>query len=143
MCLPLCSFEFCASSLSTSIQLLCAIAQLYNVFQAMSQVTSCFFLSFFLSEYIPQFRAGVLAQRAQGVHSAHIMGRKWGFLLQLAIFLPIQTILNPHNVGQSWHLMCTLLVKYVLVTELGLPCRGFTPPFYRAGFTLSRFYTTF
>ena len=37
---------------------------------------------------------------AQCPHSAHMTGRKWGFLLQLAIFLPIQTILHPHNVGQ-------------------------------------------
>ena len=27
-------------------------------------------------------------------------GRNWGLLLQLAIFLPIQTILHPHNVEQ-------------------------------------------
>ena len=40
---------------------------------------------------------GVCAQRG---HSAHMTGRNWGFLLQLAIFLPIQTILLPHNVGQ-------------------------------------------
>ena len=29
---------------------------------------------------------------AQHVHSAHMTGRNWGVLLQLAIFLPIQTI---------------------------------------------------
>ena len=40
---------------------------------------------------------GVCAQRG---HSAHMTGRNWGFLRQLAIFLPIQTILHPHNVGQ-------------------------------------------
>ena len=40
---------------------------------------------------------GVCAQRG---HSAHMTGRNLGFLLQLAIFLPIQTILHPHNVGQ-------------------------------------------
>ena len=33
-------------------------------------------------------------------HSAHMAGRNWGFWLQLAIFLPIQTILQPHNVVQ-------------------------------------------
>ena len=38
--------------------------------------------------------------RAQRGHSAHMTRRNWGFLLQLAIFLPIQTILHPHNVGQ-------------------------------------------
>ena len=37
------------------------------------------------------------AQRAQHVHSAHFMGRDWGISGQLAIFLPIQTILHPHN----------------------------------------------
>ena len=40
------------------------------------------------------------AQRRHSAHSAHMTGRNWGFLLQLAIFLPIQTILHPHNVGQ-------------------------------------------
>ena len=37
---------------------------------------------------------------AQRRHSAHMTGRNWGLLLQQAIFLPIQTILHPHNVGQ-------------------------------------------
>ena len=33
-------------------------------------------------------------------HGAHMPGRNWGFLLQLAIFLPMQTIiLHPHSVG--------------------------------------------
>ena len=30
-------------------------------------------------------------------------GRNWVFLLPLAIFLPVQTILHPHNVGQPHH----------------------------------------
>ena len=30
-------------------------------------------------------------------------GRNWRFLLQLAIFLPIQTILHAHNVGQPYN----------------------------------------
>ena len=34
------------------------------------------------------------------------MTGNWGFRLQLAIFLPIQTILHPHNVGQP-HFHCT------------------------------------
>ena len=38
----------------------------------------------------------VRAQRAQHAHDR----KNWGVLLQLAIFLPIQTILQPHNVGQ-------------------------------------------
>ena len=42
----------------------------------------------------------VCTARSQRRHSAHMTGRNWGFLLQLAIFLPIQTILHPHNVGQ-------------------------------------------
>ena len=37
----------------------------------------------------------VQAQRAQRGHSTHMTGRNWGVLLQLAIFLPIQTILHP------------------------------------------------
>ena len=41
---------------------------------------------------------GVCAQHGHNMHSAHMTGR--GFLLQWAIFLPIQTILHPHNVGQ-------------------------------------------
>ena len=32
-------------------------------------------------------------------HSTHVTGRDWGVLLQLVIFLPLQTILHPHNVG--------------------------------------------
>ena len=38
--------------------------------------------------------------KGAGVHSAHMTGRNWGFLLQMAIFLPIETILHPHNIGQ-------------------------------------------
>ena len=37
---------------------------------------------------------------AQQVHSTNITGRYWDFLLQLAMFLPKQTILHPHNGGQ-------------------------------------------
>ena len=37
---------------------------------------------------------------AQPVHNVHMAGGNWGFLLQLAIFLPLQTMLHPHNVGQ-------------------------------------------
>ena len=33
-----------------------------------------------------------------GLHSAHMTGRNWEFLLQFAIFLPKQTILQPHIV---------------------------------------------
>ena len=40
------------------------------------------------------------AQRGHNAHNAHMTGRNWGVLPQLAIFLPIQTILHPHNVGQ-------------------------------------------
>ena len=46
-------------------------------------------------------RGRVCTARAQCAHD----GKKLGVLLQLAIFLPIQTILHPHNVGQpdvSW-----------------------------------------
>ena len=42
---------------------------------------------------------GVSAQR---VHGVHMTGRNRGFLLQLAIFLPNQTILHPHNVGHAF-----------------------------------------
>ena len=45
-------------------------------------------------------RGRVCTAQAQCGHSVHRTGRNWGFLLQLAIFLPIQTILHPHNVGQ-------------------------------------------
>ena len=49
-------------------------------------------------EYWEVMRTGrVCAQRG---HSAHMTRRNWGVLLQLAIFLPIQIILHPHNVGQ-------------------------------------------
>ena len=43
---------------------------------------------------------GVLAQRAHSTHSTDMTRRNWGWGLQLAIFLPKQTILHPHNVGQ-------------------------------------------
>ena len=33
--------------------------------------------------------------RPQRGHSTHMTGRNWGFLLQLAIFLPIQTYYTP------------------------------------------------
>ena len=42
----------------------------------------------------------VCTARAQRKHSAHMAGRNWGVLLQLAIILPMQTILHPHSVGQ-------------------------------------------
>ena len=45
-------------------------------------------------------RGRVCTVRAQRRHSTHMTGRNRGVLLQLAIFLPIQTILHPHNVGQ-------------------------------------------
>ena len=50
---------------------------------------------------------------------AHMTGRNWVFSLQLALLLSIQTMLHPHTVGQPRHLMCTLLVKYVLVRNIG------------------------
>ena len=34
---------------------------------------------------------------AQCVHGVHITGGNWGFLLPLAVFLPLWTILHPHN----------------------------------------------
>ena len=37
---------------------------------------------------------------AQRAHSAHFTARNWGFSGQTAIFLPIQTILHPHDLGQ-------------------------------------------
>ena len=44
---------------------------------------------------------GVCAQRAHSRHSVHFIGRHRGILAQLAIFLPKQTILHPHNVRES------------------------------------------
>ena len=37
--------------------------------------------------------------RAQRGHSAHMIERNWEVLLPLAKFLPVQTIIRPHNVG--------------------------------------------
>ena len=54
----------------------------------------------FRADHRVPYRGRVCTVRAQRGHSAHMTGRNWGFLLQLAIFLPIQTILHPHNVGQ-------------------------------------------
>ena len=51
---------------------------------------------------VPSGDAGACRPLLAGAcrHSAHMTGRNRGFLLQLAIFLPIQTILHPHNAGQ-------------------------------------------
>ena len=52
------------------------------------------------SKLVKKGHGGMGAQRVQRRHIAHMTGRNWGLLLQLAIFLPIQTILHPYNVGR-------------------------------------------
>ena len=82
-------------------------------------------------------------------HSAHMTGRNWGFLLQPAILLPIQTILHPHNVGQPHNAIRILFVPTAAkvqrygeeaVAEITVYTKGASPyPQLERGQSISKF----
>ena len=53
----------------------------------------------------------VMGACRHSMYSAHMTGRNWEVLVQLAIFLPIQAILHPHHVGQPHN---TIRILFVL-----------------------------